>query len=102
MAQQEPLMVPQLSAAWFRLFWVLKTDTTLYPGSDYPRAGLLKLAGSEKKKKKSRNKCYLVCVFFFSFLFIGTGCFLNQIAPKQHLKALSHLFICGFFFLMIM
>lgn len=38
--------------------------------------------------------------FFFSILFIGTGCFLNQIAPKQHLKALSHL-ICsyvGFFF----
>lgn len=64
MAQQEPLMVPQLSAAWFRLFWVLKTDTTLYPGSDYPRAGLLKLAGSEKNKIKSRNKCYLVCVFF--------------------------------------
>lgn len=46
-------MVPQLSAAWFRLFWVLKTDTTLYPGSDYPRAGLLKLAGSEKKKIKN-------------------------------------------------
>lgn len=44
---------------------------------------------------------FSMCLFF-SILFIGTGCFLNQIAPKQHLKALSHLFICGFFFLMIM
>lgn len=38
---------------------------------------------------------------FFSILFIGTGFLLNQIAPKQHLKAFSFVHMWGFF-LMIM